>query len=84
MLKGVNKQIIEIVNPESSFFERAILFVAPNKYYLSDSEKNFQAKKYLKSIDTGRCKSKKAAILSLGKLAAAAAAGAAVCAMIRF
>jgi len=31
MLKGVNKYIIEVSNPESEFFERAIFFVKPDK-----------------------------------------------------
>jgi len=31
MLKGVNKLIIEVSNPESDFFERAIFFVKPEK-----------------------------------------------------
>ena len=31
MLKGVNKLIIEVSNPESEFFERAIFFVKPDK-----------------------------------------------------
>ncbi|MDR1754534.1 MAG: hypothetical protein LBR74_06460 [Eubacterium sp.] len=31
MLKGVNKLIIEINNPESEYFERAIFFVRPSK-----------------------------------------------------
>jgi len=31
MLKGVNKLIIEVSNPESEFFERAIFFVKPEK-----------------------------------------------------
>jgi hypothetical protein len=31
VLKGVNKLIIEVSNPESVFFERAIFFVKPGK-----------------------------------------------------
>ncbi len=31
MLKGVNKLIIEINNPSSEYFERAIFFVRPSK-----------------------------------------------------
>ncbi|MCL2108049.1 MAG: hypothetical protein FWH20_01710 [Oscillospiraceae bacterium] len=31
MVRGVNKLIIEVSNPESDYFERAIFFVKPNK-----------------------------------------------------
>ena len=30
MLKGVNKQILEITNPESPYFEKIIFFVRPS------------------------------------------------------
>lgn len=30
MLKGVNKQILEVTNPESPYFEKIIFFVRPN------------------------------------------------------
>ena len=31
MLKGVNKQVVEVVEVDNEFFERAILFVKPEK-----------------------------------------------------
>jgi hypothetical protein len=44
MLKGVNKLIIEVSNPESDFFERAIFFVKPDKSDMitRDLNKNVQ------------------------------------------
>ena len=29
MLKGVNKQVVEVVEVDNEFFERAILFIKP-------------------------------------------------------
>lgn len=30
MIKGINKQILEVTNPESPYFEKIIFFVSPN------------------------------------------------------
>lgn len=38
MLKGVNKQVVEITNPESPYFEKVIFFVKP-EYVNGDGEK---------------------------------------------
>ena len=44
MLKGVNKQILEITNPESPYFEKIIFFVRP-------SSQNADAKKLHKEAE---------------------------------
>ena len=38
MLKGVNKQVVEITNPESPYFEKVIFFVKP-EYVNGDGDK---------------------------------------------
>ena len=38
MLKGVNRQILEVTNTESPYFEKIIFFVRPE--HSTDSEKN--------------------------------------------
>lgn len=38
MLKGVNKQIVDIPQPESAYFERAIFFVKPECSGVSESK----------------------------------------------
>jgi hypothetical protein len=40
MLKGVNKLIIEVSNPESDFFERAIFFIKPEKSNIVTKDMN--------------------------------------------
>lgn len=54
MVKGVNKNIIEVHDLNSTYFEKAILFVKP-EYALFDSEKLFrEAKRYVNNADLNR------------------------------
>ena len=54
MVKGVNKNIIEVHDISNEFFEKAILFVKP-EYALFDNEKLFkEAKKYVNNADLNR------------------------------
>ena len=41
MIKGVNRQIVDIPQPESAYFERAIFFVKPE--YADTDEKKLRA-----------------------------------------
>lgn len=50
MLKGVNKHIVEINNPNNEYFDKAILFIKANKLYVSEQTLNEQAKKYLNTL----------------------------------
>ena len=50
MIKGVNKQIIEISDTGSKSFERAILFVRPNSRGLDSETLDGYAKEYLSQI----------------------------------
>ena len=43
MVKGVNKQIVEIVNTENEYFDKAILFVNPEKFESERDELREQA-----------------------------------------
>ena len=52
MVKGVNKQIIEINNTGSSYFERVLLFVAPGKCDKSEEELKNEAKSYLLNLSS--------------------------------
>ena len=36
MLKGTNKQILEVINTESPYFERIVFFVRPEKSSVSE------------------------------------------------
>lgn len=42
MLKGVNRQVVEISHPESAYFERVLFFVKPE--FSSVSEKRIKGK----------------------------------------
>ena len=47
MVKGVNKQIIEINDTGNSYFEKVLLFVAPNKSDMPIEKLNSEAKTLL-------------------------------------
>ena len=38
MIKGVNKQVVEVVDTGSDYFERALFFVDPKYYGISESK----------------------------------------------
>jgi hypothetical protein len=45
MLKGVNKQILEVTNTESPYFEKIIFFVRPALHGVSSEKLEHEAKK---------------------------------------
>ena len=50
MIKGVNKKIIEINNPESSYFDKVVLYIKPSKEIRSRNELSLEIDRYLKSL----------------------------------
>ncbi len=58
MIKGVNRQIIEVTNPENAYFEKAILYVRADRQSLSRTELRNQAVSYVSGIAHGRQKKK--------------------------
>lgn len=76
MIKGVNKRIIEVMNPDDRYFEKAILFLSPSAKgddYLLQSRAN----EYLRTI-TPKVKKRrrlKPGWLFVFQLTAAAVAG---------
>ncbi len=81
MLKGVNKQIIEITDTENLYIQKAILFVNPEKQTYDRDFLLCQGKKYVKDIKSEQApppKPEKAKKLlpTLIKLSAGAALGA--------
>lgn len=48
MIKGVNRQILEVANTENEFFERVIFFVKPEYSNLEEKKLNFEAAMYAK------------------------------------
>ena len=47
MLKGVNKQVVEVVEVDNEFFERAILFVKPEKQQNGEEALRENARRYV-------------------------------------
>ena len=52
MIKGVNKQVLEINETQNSFFEKAIFFVKPEYSGLSEGRLRESAKKELDTTGT--------------------------------
>ena len=46
MIKGINKQILEVTNTESPYFEKIIFFVRPEGQALSESALHGEAERY--------------------------------------
>jgi len=80
MVKGVNKLIVEVSNPESELFERAIFFVKPGKKDVSPTELNKSADKLL--AQAGRKRVRGERIAGALKIAGAAGIGAAITAIV--
>ena len=51
MIKGVNRRVIEINNPDGEYFEKAILFVKPEKSSDKPETLRIAARKYLSELD---------------------------------
>ena len=84
MIKGVNRQILEVVNPENEYFERVIFFVKPEYSNLEDGKLNFEATMYSKgSGKPPRIKRKKLdRLFGCCKLLASGVAGALIMSFI--
>lgn len=52
MLKGVNKQILEITNTESPYFEKIIFFVRPSSQSVSHERLKSEAEKISTTTST--------------------------------
>lgn len=78
MLKGVSRQIVEIAQPESRYFEKIILFVKPEFSGLPEARLAAQAEACLpeEALPPKRGKKRRAALRWGGVARAAACAGA--------
>ena len=54
MIKGVNKQVVDVAEPDSAYFERVLFFVKPEFSGLSESALRGKADLLLKNTETGR------------------------------
>ena len=80
MIKGVNRQIVEIKNIDCPYFERIICYVRPQFSSANQQMLNSSAVKYIKSLTEDDKKSRAIAKYPLWAIVAASAAvGAGLC-----
>ena len=51
MVKGVNKKIIEINNPESIYFERAVFYLKPNVVTLPEAVSRSEINRFICNLE---------------------------------
>lgn len=84
MIKGINRQIIELGETSSTYYERAWLIVRPEYANLHQSILEKEAKKLLKETDAPSCmKLKRNFLFWVVRLGIAAGAGAGLTLMIQ-
>ena len=79
MLKGVNRQVVEIPRPESDYFERVIFFVKPEYYGVGEAGLREKAAAVIKNTvrpPVGRFDRKALRLAQALRLLLAAAVGA--------
>lgn len=57
MVKGVNKQIIEVKNPDSIYFEKVVFYLKPGVSVLPDEISSREIDRYIKKVGCRRKKS---------------------------
>lgn len=84
MIKGVNRQILEVANTENEYFERVIFFVKPEYSNMEENKLNFEAQMYAKGNGKPpKIKRKKMEkIFTVFRFIGAAGAGAGVTALV--
>ncbi len=65
MVKGVNKQIIEVNNPDSIYFERAVFYLKPGVRILPTELSEREINKIIAPYSDGQ---RKAALLKRGRI----------------
>lgn len=75
-MKGINKMIVEINNTDSEYFEKAILFIKPQKQEVRTGEITKNADALLKAVAEGKAKKEQKQEKIVLKLLIASFAGA--------
>lgn len=81
MLKGINKNVIEISDTGNDCFERAILFLRPGREH-GEEQLRDRAKEFLSGLTMRRRIIGRSAFFSVVRVLAAAGAGAGVAALL--
>lgn len=86
MTKGVNRQVLEIHDTGSDYFEKAMFFIKPEYCTVSEKRLISSAQELIRSEQTvpkTKALRRKSGILLAAKLTAAAGVGAALTALIK-
>lgn len=78
VIKGVNRQVVEVAETGSDYFEKALFFVNPKYYGLTDGKLRERAQTLMSAAGTppkSRTNDKKSKIKTFIGIAASAAAG---------
>ena len=73
-MRGVNKLVLE-VKPDGEYFEKALLFLKPEKQNVPQKEISDVADKLLKRIEEAKSESRKGVTLAAAIIGTAAGAG---------
>ena len=73
-MRGVNKLVLE-VKPDGEYFEKALLFLKPEKQNVSQKEISDGADKLLKRIEESKTESKRGVTIAAAVIGTAAGAG---------
>ena len=79
MIKGVNRQVVEVAETGSDYFEKALFFVNPKYYGMTDGKLRERAQTLMNSAGAPpktRISNKRSKITVFIEIAASAAAGA--------
>ena len=85
MIKGVNRQVVEVSQPESAYFERVLFFVKPEFYGLGEAKLKSKADLLLRDSSEPpetKTKKRKNGKGDIVKFLLSASAGAAVAGII--
>lgn len=78
MLRGVNRQVVEVSQPENTCFEKVLFFVSPDHYGMSETALQSKMNELLKktTYKPTKTKKKKKIIKEILKIGIAVVAGA--------
>ncbi|MBR3789713.1 MAG: hypothetical protein IKJ86_06970 [Clostridia bacterium] len=85
MVKGVNRQVLEILEPQCDYFEKALFFVKPEYSNESDAKLRNQALKSIQnsnSLPKSRKQKVKSKVFFIAQMLSSAVAGSIITALI--
>lgn len=83
MIKGVNRQVVEVTQTQCEYFEKILFFVKPEFAAVSEGKLRERANKIAEGTGAPPpTKIRRNRLLLLAKLAAAASVGAAICGIV--